>query len=528
MSAPGRPSRSWKLAAPHDGWAQGLVVSGFASLPTGRALFLEFDWRGVEQTGGGAWLRALSRAAPITDADGKEARSAAISFTFNGLRKMGLQANTLASFDRPFQEGMFQVDRLRRLGDRRDGEWQGTVIPGGPRWSGNQPLDDAAFDEEVRAFDMLETHAGEERVQTEVTVHALLLLYEQDAARADAWSEEVRALLAEHAVSVVHQLPLELKQDANGVAREHFGFADGISQPIPFGTAVVDKEGHAFPRDAWNGVPLGEVLMGHQNAHNEIAPGPVVPDTPGARSCGLQSHPKGEGFLDFGLDGTYLVVRELKQDVVAFWDAMRRGAEQIRLADPDAAYATTSWLAERVVGRDTKGNLLCPGGVLPTDASGRPENDFGFFDTDPHGIGCPVGSHVRRANPRDALAPKAADKQTLLDAANSHRILRRGRKYGGPVTMPPQEDGVDRGLLFIALNTDIGRQFEFIQQTWILNPNFGTLYDETDPLVGPAGSMTIGEDGLRRIVPVETFVQMAGGEYFFLPSIPALRYLEAL
>ncbi len=123
---------------------------------------------------------------------------------------------------------------------------------------------------------------------------------------------------------------------------------------------------------------------------------------------------------------------------------------------------------------------------------------------------------------------RADQKQTLLDAANNHRILRRGRKYGSTISVPPKEDGVDRGLLFICLNTDIARQFEFVQQTWLLNPNFATLYDETDPLIGPKGKMTIREQPLRRIVDVETFIRMAGGDYFFLPSIPALKYLELL
>ena len=65
-----------------------------------------------------------------------------------------------------------------------------------------------------------------------------------------------------------------------------------------------------------------------------------------------------------------------------------------------------------------------------------------------------------------------------------------------------------------------------MQQTWLLNPDFATLFEETDPLVGPEGRMTIREEPLRRTVHVETFVQMAGGDYFFLPSLPALRYLE--
>ena len=90
---------------------------------------------------------------------------------------------------------------------------------------------------------------------------------------------------------------------------------------------------------------------------------------------------------------------------------------------------------------------------------------------------------------------------------NNHRILRRGRKYGATATDRRTDDGAERGLLFICLNADIARQFEFIQQTWLLNKNFATLYDETDPLMGPKGRFTIPEQPLRRIVDVQTFIQ---------------------
>jgi len=123
------------------------------------------------------------------------------------------------------------------------------------------------------------------------------------------------------------------------------------------------------------------------------------------------------------------------------------------------------------------------------------------------------------------LAPSPDQGPTLLRSANNHRILRRGRKYGPKIADPRVDDGQNRGLLFMALNTDIARQFEFIQQTWLLNASFATLYQEVDPLVGPAGRMTVPEDPLRRTLQVETFVTLAGGDYFFLPSLPALKYL---
>ncbi len=526
--APQGSPPSWRLKAPHDAMTQGLAVSGFGALPTGRALFLEFAWKGK---GGGAWLQALHAIAPVTDADGRDARATALSFAFAGLEKMGLPKAALDSFAAPYREGMFQEDRLRRLGDRRNGQWLGTVVEGGPKWSANTRQRGALESvEEGQSRARTSTGHREEQIVTPVTVHALLLLYDKDEVSAEAWAEQVEAALAPHAVKVVHRLPLDLRPDEKGVAREHFGFADGISQPMPYDDeAVVLSDGAPAARDPWNGIPLGEILFGHLNGHHESAPGPIVPDDDKAQAAGLPPHPLAEGFRDFGLDGSYMVVRELKQDVVAFWQSMRDNAARIRARDPDhSAHVTTTWLAERVVGRSTKGHLLCPSGYLPPNAYGQPENDFGFYDRDLHGIGCPVGSHVRRANPRDGLAPTPDQKQTLLDAANNHRILRRGRKYGATISVPPKEDGVDRGLLFICLNTDIARQFEFVQQTWLLNPNFATLFDETDPLVGPQGTMTIHEQPLRRIVDVETFVRMAGGDYFFLPSMPALSYLASL
>lgn len=526
--APQGSPPSWRLKAPHDAMTQGLAVSGFGALPTGRALFLEFAWKGK---GGGAWLQALHAIAPVTDADGRDARATALSFAFAGLEKMGLPKAALDSFAAPYREGMFQEDRLRRLGDRRNGQWLGTVVEGGPKWSANTRQRGALESvEEGQSRARTSTGHREEQIVTPVTVHALLLLYDKDEASAEAWAEQVEAALAPHAVKVVHRLPLDLRPDEKGVAREHFGFADGISQPMPYDDeAVVLSNGAPAARDPWNRIPLGEILFGHLNGHHESAPGPIVPDDDKAQAAGLPPHPLAEGFRDFGLDGSYMVVRELKQDVVAFWQSMRDNAARIRARDPDhSAHVTTTWLAERVVGRSTKGHLLCPSGYLPPNAYGQPENDFGFYDRDLHGIGCPVGSHVRRANPRDGLAPTPDQKQTLLDAANNHRILRRGRKYGATISVPPKEDGVDRGLLFICLNTDIARQFEFVQQTWLLNPNFATLFDETDPLVGPQGTMTIHEQPLRRIVDVETFVRMAGGDYFFLPSMPALSYLASL
>lgn len=474
-AAPQKPAslRSWGLVEEHARAVQGLVVSPFAHLAATEALFLRAD------QAGGAWLRALREVAPVTDAAGRDPEaSTAIAFTWPGLRALGLdpEALTPESLSRPFIEGMHQEDRRRRLGDV-DGV---TVVPGGPRWS-----------------------AGAD------PVHALLLLYAVDNAALDARLALVEPVLARAAVRTVHRLRLSLGRDADGRIREHFGFADGFSQPVPHGEAIVPPGGASGAPDPWHGVPAGEILLGHQNAHGEDAPGPVVRVGRAAT----------DRLFDLGRNGSYLVVRELRQDVAAFWRSMDEAAAAIG-EDAD-------WLAARVIGRERDGDLLTPNGPLLAK-DGQPDNACGFLAGDPRGLGCPLGSHIRRANPRDGLAPDEASGPGLLQAANNHRILRRGRKFGPRLADLRQDDGAERGLLFMCLNTDIARQFEFIQQTWLLNRGFATLHGETDPLLGPRGRFTLPDHPIRRRVQVETFVQMAGGAYFFLPSLPALDFLANL
>jgi Dyp-type peroxidase family len=525
------PAPSWRLAPPIASQTQGFVVTGFGDLPTGRALLLRFGWADAAPEG---WLGRLFAVAPITSAvppatAAAQTRAASIAFTGTGLRKMGLTEAALGSFLRPFHEGMFQEDRLRRLGDRRLGEWLETVIPGGPVWSANTPLR-APAGGAASPYDVPPVGDAETHVETPTTVHAVLLLYAQDEPAAQDWAGTVQSALAADGITVERTLELFVNiEQQGGFSREHFGFADALSQPLPYdsGGAVL-VGGAPAPQDPVQGVPLGEFVIGYIDGHHEKAPGPVVAADDRAQAAGLPASDQAEGFCDLGLNGSYLVVRELKQDVAAFWNSMEACAAAIRAQDPDRTI-TGDWVAERVIGRNKDGHLLCPGGaVLPACSDGEPDSSFVYYDRDPRAAGCPPGSHVRRAFPRDMLAPSADAKQTLLQAANNHRILRRGRKFGPKLQTPTVDDGADRGLLFMCLNTDIERQFEFVQQTWLLNSSFATLFQEVDPLIGPAGAMTLRDEPLRRIIQVDSFVRMVGGDYFFLPSLPALSYLASL
>lgn len=519
---------SWKLRKDFAKDTQGILASGFGRLEHGVALFLE-----TPPQSGGEWLKALQDALPATAAieTGGDLLPFAASFAFtaSGLRNLGLTKEELASFSEPFREGMMQEDRLRRLGDRRKSDWLDTVIEGGPIWSGN--VADIAQLEAEQA----DQTDDEARIKTVKTVHALVLLYAQELEDVEAKAGEIEKLLTEQNVTVVHCLPLVLDvEEGRNFSREHFGFADGISQPIPYDepkpnsteTSAIEVDGKPAEKpDPVHGVRLGEILLGHTNGHQEIPPGPIVRDSD---NNPLPIHNDALGFRDLGRNGSYMVVRQLQQDVPAFWNSMERAAGSLRKLDPEAKDIDANWVAEKVVGRGVDGRGLRPDGRIANGSNDEIDNSFRYFDEDRHGKGCPLGSHVRRSNPRDSLAPKEEMKQTLLDAANNHRILRRARKYGSKIDNKLKDDGKERGLLFICLNTDIARQFEFTQQTWLMNSDFSTLYKETDPLIGPDGEMTIPAEPLRYRAEVKTFVKLVGGEYFFLPSVKGLGYFATL
>ena len=476
----------WGLPAADAADVQGLVASPFAHLPDAVALFLQVGR-------GGAWLRRLMDQGIITAATGQTQPCGAVALTASGLRRIGLPAAVLDTFAAPFLDGMAEPNRQRRLGDDRAiALWRGAWA-----WSGVDPA--------------CPPHPPGLGAAT--TVHALLLLYADGAGALRALQDDALRLVEPEGVRVAFALPMTLRPGGGEGTppREHFGFADGFSQPAPHLDAAA--------RDPLHGVPVGEVLMGYPNAHGELAAAPYAPEAldPGGR---LLSLPDEAGQASLGLNGTYMTVRQLHQDVAAFRASM--AATAAAMGDPSI---TADTMAERVIGRERDGDVLVPGGALPAVAPGQPDNAFGFFAKDREGMGCPVGSHIRRANPRDGLARDGAAREGALAAVNNHRILRRGRKYGARLPEGAADDWAERGLVFICLHTDIARQFEFIQQTWLLNPVFANLPGETDPLLGPAGPFTLPSEPVRRVAQVETFVTLVGGEYFFLPSFRALRYL---
>jgi Dyp-type peroxidase family len=344
----------------------------------------------------------------------------------------------------------------------------------------------------------------------------MLLVFARDA-------DTLQARLAALGYAGVSEiLRLDSLVDLGG--KEHFGFADGISQPT--------IEGLSSRKDIPpNTIAPGEFILGYVNEYGLYTDRPLL-DVSADPLHVLPLDAEGSGKLDLGRNGTYVVLRQLAQDVRGFWRFVDTASKQ--LDGVDHPHLRT-WLAAKMVGRWPSGTPL----TLSPDADNpllTQANDFTYQYADEFGLNCPIGAHVRRSHPRDSLDPAPGTVRSV-ELDKRHRLLRRGREYGPPV--PPDEllsepppDDPERGLFFVVVTANIGRQFEFVQHSWVNSPKFDNLYADPDPISGyhPAGgaNFTIQSDPVRQQVRnMPQFVTTRGGAYFFLPGLRALRYLTS-
>jgi deferrochelatase/peroxidase EfeB len=142
------------------------------------------------------------------------------------------------------------------------------------------------------------------------------------------------------------------------------------------------------------------------------------------------------------------------------------------------------------------------------------------------GLRCPLGAHIRRMNPRDT-------KLLVMTDVKLHRVIRHGTAYGPPLPDGVlEDDGQARGIFFIFLSATAPDTYEFLKKDWINDGNFVGLGKERDPMVGShdgLGHFTVPMRPLRRKIPMlESFTQARGGEYGFMPSLSALKWLSEL
>jgi Dyp-type peroxidase family len=448
---------------------QGLVFRGYGGLRFASYPLLRIQ-NGVAAR---SFLRELE---PRITHGRQESRDVAIQIAFSceGLAKLGLAPEVLAGFSREFSEGMTTDHRQRLLGD------EGESAPDAWDWGG-------------RKTD---------------SIHIVLMLFASTAERLSQLQTELSARWSAAGIKEVRRL-----EAAELSATEHFGFADGISQPA--------IEGYHPSTSPLHKLKAGEFILGYPNEYGLYTDRPMVPaalDPSGILPPDVEQSPH----RDFGKNGTYLVFRQLRQDVPAFRKTLD---ELTRNPNGTPNPAARERLAAQMVGRWPSGTSLV---LSPErdDATRAKDNEFRYHDPDRLGLKCPIGAHVRRANPRDALDPLPGS-ETSLSVNRHHRVIRRGRAYG-PKLPEGAVDQVDRGLILIFVNAMISRQFEFIQHSWLNDPQFNGLYDDADPIVGSRSNNQFaapGEPIGRRCTGLPRFVTVTGGAYFFLPGMRALRYL---
>jgi deferrochelatase/peroxidase EfeB len=456
-----------------------------------------------------AWLAhaAVTNAATQTQVPNTALQ---VGLTSEGLRALGVADEILEAFSPEFIDGMAgDTSRSRRLGD------QGLSEPSRWLWGAANRI----------------PHVG-------VLLYALPGLLNE-------LQQTIEAQL-QAGFEIMHRL---VTSDMGGI--EPFGFVDGISQP------ELDWQRQRPARDATqtaylNLSCLGEFLLGYPNEYGLYTTRPLI--DPARDSLGIL--PRAEDAperSDLGRNGTYLVMRQLRQDVYKFWQALGRYA--------GGTASTPEHLASAMVGRRLNGEpMVNAGGSSPISGPSASQvtlNDFTYL-SDPEGTRCPLGAHIRRTNPRNADVPPGsagivsrlartlgfnaqARDQDLVASTRFHRLLRRGREYGVAVTpaqaLTREPLPGERGLQFICLGANIQRQFEFVQSAWITNAKFNGLRDEADPLLGnrlpsaPAMptdcfSLPQANGPQQRLTGLPQFVTVLGGAYFFLPGIRALRFLS--
>lgn len=323
---------------------------------------------------------------------------------------------------------------------------------------------------------------------------------------------------------------------------EHFGYADGVSQPgvrgtTPDGAIITPSADPDRPDQGALGQDLlwpGEFVFGYpgQDGQRTLAPD-QEPDF--ALQGAVVAPPV--PFMD---RGAFLVFRRLQQKVPEFDASVKALAASIGAgSDP----ATAELLGAQLVGRWKSG---APLELSPTKddlslAEGTPrENDFEFGD-DREGLVCPFAAHVRKAYPRDDVLGTTTPTEREVAGAEAftqtHRMMRRGISFGPELSHAEALSGQttqQRGLLFLCYVTDIKDQFEFVQQVWVDNPDFVQPGAGVDPIIGqPAtgtlpflGAAPVSEDVTKKpTLAVPHFVHMQGGDYFFAPALDAIQGL---
>jgi Dyp-type peroxidase family len=319
-------------------------------------------------------------------------------------------------------------------------------------------------------------------------LHAIVILFARDVAERDRCVREHQQYTVPFpSVEALSTLDLEATPPLE-YAHDHFGYRDRLSQPAIDGTGEVPTPGSGAPLKA------GEFFLGY-------------PDEAGVTQL--------FGPEVLSRNGSFLAYRRMQEHVGAFRQFLQQ-------------YGSTpeeqELIAAKLMGRWRSGAPL----VLSPDkddpdlgADPQRNNDFNYAKMDPYGYAVPLGSHIRRMNPRDTAANM-----------NRRRMIRRGGTYGPPLPEGAPEDGVERGIAAFVGCASLIRQYEFAQNVWANDRTFHELGNERDPIIGTHDGtleFKIPKRPIRKVIKgLPAFTTVRGGAYFFLPGIRALRYLAGL
>jgi deferrochelatase/peroxidase EfeB len=318
-------------------------------------------------------------------------------------------------------------------------------------------------------------------------LHAIAILFARDVPERERCKREHDQYLSQiDGVELLSGLDLEAVHP--GEPREHFGYRDRLTHPVIEGTGEEPAPGSLPP------IKAGEFFLGYVD---ETGSKPMMPQPE-----------------TLSRNGSYVAYLRLQEHVGAFRDFLR---EQGKTREEQEL------VAAKLMGRWRSGAPLVLSPQKDDPALGvdmQRTNNFDYGKMDPYGYGCPVGSHIRRMNPRDTA-----------DNMNRRQMIRRGGTYGPLLPENAPEDGIERGIAAFIGCASLIRQFEFAMNVWANDPSFKDLGNERDPFVGTQDGtfdMTIPKRPVRRkIKGLPTFTTIRGGAYFFLPGIRALRLLAA-
>ncbi len=447
-----------------------------------------------------------------------------MAFTYQGLKHLGVPRASLVGFSPEFISGMKErKDILGDNGPSSPEHWD-------PIWRDNRT-------------------AREKDVHILITLNALFTPGTDFREEAYQWllsvikkhKNGVSLLKGGHrgdggALQDYQDGNIVLDENNQPTAKEHFGYTDGISDPVfegvPYDADRINGRGKQMKDGSWAPLATGEFLLGHIDEAKEYppAPNPIL----------------------LSRNGTYMVYRKLHENVATFESYLEQESQKFS--------GSKELLAAKFVGRWRDNGA--PLTVAP-DEQKKAEFDKKFaaadhkakddmlsnftYDDDMSGAKCPFSSHIRRINPRASLEmisdkDKAGALKISKNAfdtpgalSNRRRLLRRGLPYG-QVKDRTKDDG-NHGIIIMMINADINRQFEFVQQQWI---NYGNDFragsDKEIILGNHSADQRFPSKAVLQVDPngdetpyilskIPRFVETRGGDYFFVPSMTALRMI---